>query len=172
MHCLFYWVVLRPWPSNFWKKIATTIFETYSSRWTFWYTTTLINKEKPRDDISNCTNLETDTANIFGKDIALIVTSSGHYCVPIGRTEAVSTKTVAIITEHKEMADTDEYSRTSEIRTPLVPGISFGFLRRPFYWMFGNLKGRMMKTYQICLYVLYSRVGMRTEWNETGYNPQ
>ena len=40
---------------TFGKTFATIIFETYSSRWTFWYITTLINKEKPRDDISNCT---------------------------------------------------------------------------------------------------------------------
>ena len=43
---------------TFGKKFATTIFEMYSSIWTFWYITTLINKEKPRDDISNCTICE------------------------------------------------------------------------------------------------------------------
>ena len=58
MHRLF----LLSWPltfdldlQTFGKKIATIIFETYSSRWTFWYITTLIKKEKVRGDISNCT---------------------------------------------------------------------------------------------------------------------
>ena len=49
-----YWV--DHWPSKLLKnKIATTIFGTHSSRWTFCYLTTLINKENLRDDISNCT---------------------------------------------------------------------------------------------------------------------
>ena len=32
-------------------------------------------------------DLENDSANIFGKDVALNLTFSGHYCIPIDRTE-------------------------------------------------------------------------------------
>ena len=35
-------------------------------------------------------DLEHDTANIFGKDISLNLTTSGHYCIPIDRTEEIS----------------------------------------------------------------------------------
>ena len=31
------------------------------------------------------------------------------------------------------------------IITPLVPGISFGFLRRSVYWKFGNLHAHRME---------------------------
>ena len=35
-------------------------------------------------------NLENDTANIFGKDIALNLTNSGHYCIPIDKAEKIT----------------------------------------------------------------------------------
>lgn len=35
-------------------------------------------------------NLENDTAVIMGKDVALNLTSSGHYCIPIDKTETIS----------------------------------------------------------------------------------
>ena len=35
-------------------------------------------------------DLENDTATIMGKGVALILTTSGHYCIPIDKTEEVS----------------------------------------------------------------------------------
>ena len=35
-------------------------------------------------------DLENDTVNIFGKDIALNLTNSGHYCIPIDRAEKIT----------------------------------------------------------------------------------
>ena len=34
-------------------------------------------------------DLETDTAVIMGKEVALNLTSSGHYCIPIDKSEEV-----------------------------------------------------------------------------------
>ena len=48
-------------------------------------------------------DMENDTANIFGKDQALYLSFSGHYCVSIGRSEAVTA-----IAEDKERTDIDE----------------------------------------------------------------
>lgn len=39
-------------------------------------------------------DLETDTARIFGKDVALNLTTSGHYCIPIDRAEKMSVEQV------------------------------------------------------------------------------
>ena len=35
-------------------------------------------------------DLENDSATIFGKDVALNLTTSGHYCIPIYRTEEIA----------------------------------------------------------------------------------
>ena len=35
-------------------------------------------------------DLENDTANIFGKDVALNLTNSGHYCIPIDKAEKIT----------------------------------------------------------------------------------
>ena len=35
-------------------------------------------------------DLENDSATIFGKDVALNFTTSGHYCIPIYRTEEIA----------------------------------------------------------------------------------
>jgi hypothetical protein len=34
-------------------------------------------------------DLENNTAVIMGKEVALNITSSGHYCIPIDKTETV-----------------------------------------------------------------------------------
>ena len=39
-------------------------------------------------------DLENDSATIFGKDIALNLTTSGHYCIPIDRTENIAVEEV------------------------------------------------------------------------------
>lgn len=39
-------------------------------------------------------NLESDTARIFRKDVAMNLTTSGHYCVPIDRAEKMPTEEV------------------------------------------------------------------------------
>ena len=39
-------------------------------------------------------DLESDTAMIFGKDVALNLTTSGHYCIPIDRAENISVSEV------------------------------------------------------------------------------
>ena len=35
-------------------------------------------------------DLENDSATVFGKDVALNLTTSGHYCIPIYRTEEIA----------------------------------------------------------------------------------
>ena len=35
-------------------------------------------------------HLENDSTNIFGKDAALNLTFSGHYCIPIDKTEKIA----------------------------------------------------------------------------------
>ena len=39
-------------------------------------------------------DLENDSATIFGKDVALNLTTSGHYCIPIDRTEEIAVEEV------------------------------------------------------------------------------
>ena len=39
-------------------------------------------------------DMENDTANIFGKDVALNLTTSGHYCIPIDRIEEIPVEEV------------------------------------------------------------------------------
>ena len=55
-------------------------------------------------------DLEKDTATIFGKDIALNLTSSGHYCIPIDRTEKIPIKEVFSV--NLEEMNTDERYKT------------------------------------------------------------
>ena len=38
--------------------------------------------------------MENDTANIFGKDVALNLTTSGHYCIPIDSMEEIPVEEV------------------------------------------------------------------------------
>ena len=52
------------------------------------------------------TDLESDTAQIFDKDIALNFTTSGHYCITIDRTEEVPVKK-AFSVDLEEMASKD-----------------------------------------------------------------
>ena len=42
-------------------------------------------------------DLEHDRAEIFGQDVALNVTSSGHYCIPIHKTEKIPVETVCAV---------------------------------------------------------------------------
>ena len=42
-------------------------------------------------------DLENDTANIMGKEVALNLTTSGHYCIPIDKTEEVPVENVCTI---------------------------------------------------------------------------
>ena len=39
-------------------------------------------------------DLENDTAVIMGKEVALNLTSSGHYCIPINKTETLNVQEV------------------------------------------------------------------------------
>ena len=39
-------------------------------------------------------DLENDCANSFGKDVALNLTTSGHYCIPIDRAEKITIEEV------------------------------------------------------------------------------
>lgn len=57
-------------------------------------------------------DLENDTAEIFGKEIALNFTSSGHYCVPIDRTEEVEVSSVCAV-------KLEELSEAERIKTLL-----------------------------------------------------
>ena len=42
-------------------------------------------------------DLEIDTAEIFGKEVNLNLTSSGHYCIPIDKTETLPVKEVNLV---------------------------------------------------------------------------
>ena len=53
-------------------------------------------------------DLESDTTQIFDKDIALNLTTSGHYCIPIDRTEKIPVQKVFSV-DLGEMASKDRY---------------------------------------------------------------
>ena len=48
-------------------------------------------------------DLESDTAQIFDKDIALNLTTSGHYCIPIDRADKIPVQKVFSV-DLEEMA--------------------------------------------------------------------
>ena len=43
------------------------------------------------------TGVKLDIAEIFGQDVALTLTSSGHYCIPIDKTEKITVETVCAV---------------------------------------------------------------------------
>ena len=53
-------------------------------------------------------DLENGTVNIFGKDIALNLTNSGHHCIPIDRAEKI-TATEVFSAQLEEMDSKDKY---------------------------------------------------------------
>ena len=53
-------------------------------------------------------DLENDTANIFGKDVALNLTNSGHYCIPIDKAEKITVAEVFSL-QLEEMDSKDKY---------------------------------------------------------------
>lgn len=53
-------------------------------------------------------DLENDTATIFGKDVVLNLTSSGHYCIPIDRAEKIPVEEVFSV-KLEEMDIKDRY---------------------------------------------------------------
>ena len=53
-------------------------------------------------------DLESDTAQFFDKDIALNLTTSGHYCIPIDRAEKIPVQKVFSV-DLEEMASNDRY---------------------------------------------------------------
>ena len=55
-------------------------------------------------------DLETDTAKIFGRDVALNLTTSGHYCIPIDRAEKISVEQVFAV--NFEEMDSKERHKT------------------------------------------------------------
>ena len=42
-------------------------------------------------------DLEIDTATIMGKEVALNLTTSGHYCIPIDKSEEVPVESVCAV---------------------------------------------------------------------------
>lgn len=51
-------------------------------------------------------DLQNDTAEILGKDVSLNLTSSGHYCIPIDKSERIPVETVCEVTfenSHKQL---------------------------------------------------------------------
>ena len=42
-------------------------------------------------------DLENDTAAIFGKEINLNLTTSGHYCIPVDKSEEVPVENVCAV---------------------------------------------------------------------------
>ena len=57
-------------------------------------------------------DLEHDRAEIFGQDAALNLTSSGHYCIPIDKTEKGQVETVCAV----KLDDISEAERRNWIR--------------------------------------------------------
>ena len=53
-------------------------------------------------------DLESDIAKIFGKDIALNLTTSGHYCIPIDREEKIPVEEIFSV-NFGEMGSIDRY---------------------------------------------------------------
>ena len=53
-------------------------------------------------------DLENDTASIMGKRVALNLTTSGHYCIPIDKTEKVPVETVCAV-RLQELNKQDRY---------------------------------------------------------------
>ena len=53
-------------------------------------------------------NLENDTVNIFGKDIALTLTNSEHYCIPIDKAEKITVAEV-FSTQLEKIDSKDKY---------------------------------------------------------------
>ena len=53
-------------------------------------------------------DLESDTAKIFDKDIALNLTASGHYCIPIDKAEKIPVQKVFSV-DLEEIASKDRY---------------------------------------------------------------
>ena len=42
-------------------------------------------------------DLENDTATIMGEEVALYLTTSGHYCIPIDKSEKVPVESVCVV---------------------------------------------------------------------------
>lgn len=59
-------------------------------------------------------DLETDTARIFGKDVALNLTTSGHYCIPIDRAEQISVSEVFAV-NFESMDRKDRYKTLNKL---------------------------------------------------------
>ena len=64
-------------------------------------------------------DLESDTAMIFGKDVALNLTTSGHYCIPIDRAENISVSEVFSIALG-EMDSKDRYKTLLKLHRQLA----------------------------------------------------
>ena len=47
-------------------------------------------------------DMENDTANIFGKDVALNLTTSGQYCSPIHRMEEIQVEVFSVKLEEMD----------------------------------------------------------------------
>jgi len=61
-------------------------------------------------------DLENDTAIIMGKEIALNLTSSGHYCIPIDKNEKVSVENVCSV-RLDEMDNKKRYDTLLKLQT-------------------------------------------------------
>ena len=51
-------------------------------------------------------DMENDTANIFGKDVFLNLTTSGHYCIPVDRMEEIPVEEVFLSSWKRWIAKT------------------------------------------------------------------
>ena len=64
-------------------------------------------------------DLENDSATIFGKDIALNLTTSGHYCIPIDRTENIAVEEVFSV-KLEEMGRQDKVKTLLKLHRQLL----------------------------------------------------
>ena len=65
-------------------------------------------------------DLEIDTANIFDKDIALNLATSGHYCIPIDKAEKIPAQKVFSV-DLEEMASRDRYKTLFKLHRQFAP---------------------------------------------------
>ena len=64
-------------------------------------------------------DMENDTANIFGKDVAFNLTTSGHYCIPIDRMEEIPVEEVFSV-KLEEMDSKDRYKTLVKLHRQLA----------------------------------------------------
>ena len=99
------------------------------------------------------TDLENDTATIMGKEVALNLTTSGHYCIPIDKSEEVPVENVCAV-------NLDILSKQDRIKTLLKLHRQFVDGRYSRLWNC-HKKKTTMTDYELVQYSIYSTARTR-----------